>query len=116
MSESIEITRGDDKSFEITVVDASGAPVNLTGLTGTAIRFTARAKPHGPAVVAKQIGAGITITDGPAGKFKLDLAPADTTPLGNYRQVLLWDVQVVVTGLTSTVLDGRLVVGAELTY
>lgn len=111
-----EISRGDAKTYLVTVVDAAGGAVDLTGLVGTAITFTARRHPRAPIFVQKTIGAGITITDGPAGKCTVKLEEADTASLGNWEHVFGWDVQVTISGDTSTVVEGTLTVTPDYTF
>jgi len=109
------IIRGDDRSYALTVKDAAGVAVNLTGLTGDAIQFVARRRARSEeAVITKVEGDGIVITDGPAGEFRLDILPADTSVLGNWRQAYVFDVQVTVGGKVLTVARGTLIVEPEI--
>lgn len=110
------ISRGDSKTYALTIKDGAGTPVDLTGLVGGAITFTVRTHPRAPVVIQKTIGAGITITNGPGGVCQVKLEEADTASLGNWEQVFGWDVQVLLAGETSTVVEGTLTVTPDFTY
>ena len=78
--------RGETKTWEITVTDG-GVALDITGAN---IRFVVRdGYPASTvvldtdALISKSTAAlgGITITDGPAGEFELELVKADTTSL-----------------------------------
>jgi hypothetical protein len=65
----------------------------------------ASGSPSETAVITKSTGSGITVTDGPGGKFEVALVSADTASLaGMYHH----EAEVVVGGKTYTVLRGLL--------
>lgn len=114
---TFELSRGDDKTYEATLTDGAGVPIDLSALAGTDLTFTVRRRPHtATALVTKTIGAGITVTDAPAGKCTVALAAADTSGLGNWRQTFGWDIQAIIAGKTSTVAEGKLVVKPDYTH
>ena len=66
---------GEYITLEFTAKEESGSVLNLTGLT---LKWSLGRKSEGPALLTKTSGAGITITDAAAGKFKVEMDPADT--------------------------------------
>jgi hypothetical protein len=66
---------GETWTIDALCKDADGAPINLTGASATF-------KVNGPSanVLTLSVGAGITITDGPAGSLKIIVPPASQTP------------------------------------
>lgn len=90
--------RGDDRTFAMTAT-LNGAPLNITGAT---IKFTARRDPGSAAVISKQTGSGITITDGPNGAFSVTIAAADTSGF-TVDEGLIWDVEITIGGARRTV-------------
>ncbi len=66
---------GETVTFEVTVTQDDGTPYDLTG---AAIAYRADT----PTPIAKEVGAGVTLTDAAAGKFEVDLDEADTLGLG----------------------------------
>ena len=105
-----ELYAGDDLEIPVTVTEdglATGAPVDLTGVTG--IVFAAAVfGVEETRRVTKTLGAGVAVTDAPAGKFLVTLAAADTAALsGRCRyQARIADA----AGARSTVLVGVLTV------
>lgn len=104
------LTRGDAKSYRVTVKDDAGAAVDLTGAT---VQFAARKHPHSAAVITKSDGAGIVIENAAQGVFRIDLDPEDTSSLGNWRQTYGFDVQVTKAGEPITVARGKLTIEPE---
>ena len=101
------MTRGDAKSYRVTVKDEAGALVNLTGAT---IIAQFRKHPHSPATISLAVGSGIVVENAAGGVFRMDIAPAMTSALGNWRQVLGFDVQVTKDGAPVTVARGTLTI------
>lgn len=66
---------GDYITLDFTAKEESGAALNLTGLT---LKWSLGRTSDGPALLTKTVGTGITVTDAAAGKFKVELDPADT--------------------------------------
>lgn len=106
----LEVTRGDDTTFDIALTDSDGAALNLAGAT---LRFTAKYRHEDAdvdAVIAKDTDAGITVVSEAGGTATITLDSADTASLVG-RTVLFWDVEVEGSdGSLRTPLDGRLVV------
>lgn len=102
---------GDTKVLSVTVLDEAGAAVNITGTT---IRWwlAKNAKKTGlDVLIKKDTVDGITITDGPAGKFEVTLASSDTEGLkGSYYH----EAEVDDSGTISTVLTGKATINIAL--
>ena len=104
--------QGDSLTLSIPVFQSDGTTPE--DITGTAIRWEAQRLIGGvpvvvdPPLVAKAVGSGITITDGPGGVFEVAIVPADSEDLaGAYHH----EAEVTfVGGVVSTVLTGRWVV------
>jgi hypothetical protein len=105
--------QGDTRRIVVTVQDAAGQPVGLVGVAakwqaapGTADRFSPTA------VITKEIGAGIEITDGVAGELTISLAPEDTAGLTGtyYHELQITDA----SGDITTVLTGTMTVRRSL--
>lgn len=87
----LNIVRGTDKTWRVTVYDANGARQLLDAAAEaaervTAIEFEVRTAPDatGDALISKVLAAGITIdtqTGVTKGQFTLSLLPADTASL-----------------------------------
>lgn len=70
---------GDNITVGVTVTDADGAAVDLTGAT---IRWSARKLGEAANAIEKSSGAGeVELTDPTAGEFEVELEPADTDDL-----------------------------------
>jgi hypothetical protein len=92
MSTYLSMYRGDDESFDVAVVDRDGDVVDLTGAD---LRFTAKRDVGDldvDAVMAKTIGAGITVTNAAGGLARIDIDAADTDTMTR-GTVLVWDLQ-----------------------
>lgn len=73
---------GHAAKVNFTVTDGDAAPVDLTGHVLT---FRVGARPPSQALIEKTNGAGVTITDGPGGRFEVLIASGDTAGLeGRY--------------------------------
>jgi len=93
--------RGDTNLYDLTAKQASGAALNLTGVS---LWFTIKrnAWEADPGVVQKTVGSGINVTDAVNGLFTVTLDPNDTKDIepGRYS----WDCQVKeTTGRVTTV-------------
>lgn len=62
-------------TLEFTATEASGAVLNLTGLT---VKWGLGRTKEGPVLLAKTSGLGLTVTDAAAGKFSVVLDAGDT--------------------------------------
>lgn len=118
----LSIYRGERKVWQVSVTDAAGAAVNLTG---AGIYFAVRtAIPAGDVVddtgaaIAKAVGTGITVTDAAGGVFKIALEGADTNALdpGADGLRLHYGLELVEIGETEPVVLARgiLVVLADI--
>lgn len=113
------ITRGDDSSRIITIVDADGDPLDLTGCT---IRFTAkrrRSDAQAEAVISKVTPTQIAInaqTGDTLGTATLTIDAADTASLEAMRIDLAYDVQLTtVAGKVYTTETGTLTINPDVT-
>lgn len=87
---TVEQTRGDDHSFQFTLTDSAGDPIDLTGYTG--LRYLAAERVEdddADAVIDLTVGAGITVTDAEAGVLDFEVPAAQTSGLGDRRHQLL---------------------------
>ena len=110
------MTRGDSRSFALTLTDGAGAPLDLTD---AALTFTAKRNlddEDEDAVILKTDGAGIEVAVDPTdGLATLTIDPEDTEDLA-HSIVLYWDLQVEdAVGGVQTPLSGRLSVKADVT-
>lgn len=100
---------GDNRDLQVTIKDAAGAVVNITGaaLTWALSKGNGSDGPRGTALVTKTVGSGITIVDGANGRADIVLVPADTEALaGDYYH----ELQLVAGGSSSTVLYGTVTI------
>lgn len=67
--------QGDTQYFDVSVVDGSGNPVDLTNAT---IEYTLA---HKDTTISKSPDSGITVTDAVNGEFEILLDPADTSDI-----------------------------------
>lgn len=79
------LVAGDDVVLELTVLDEDGAAVDLDA--ATAVDWSiARSAGSGAGLADKALGAGVVVTDGPAGLMEVTLQAADTAPFrGDYH-------------------------------
>ena len=104
--QNFEMFQGDSKDLVVTVSDAAGQPVDLTGAS---IKWRAApAVDSAVATISKATGSGIVITDAVAGEFTVSLVPADTQTLDGefYHEAQVTDA----AGAVSTVLSGHLTI------
>lgn len=79
LNQNLTVWTGDSRVIALTINDADGDEVNLTGAT---VRYAiAEAATSGTKLVEKTTSSGISITDAANGKCEITLAPADTTAL-----------------------------------
>jgi hypothetical protein len=116
VAEEIEIFRGDDKTFNLTVQDDGGSAVDLTN---GVVRFTVRTDFNSKNKLiekdSESIG-GIVITDPTGGKADIQIDSANTrnpNMLGEY----VYDVEVELsTGKKSTVIQSSFTVKGDVTF
>jgi hypothetical protein len=116
VSEIVAI-RGDTERYDLTVADALGTRVNLTGFE---LVFTVKVDPNDRNIlIQKDTTSGIVLLDqnvqGTRGMARITLSPADTekmlAPKTLYYDVQMTDDQQVVT----TVVSGDLSLVADVT-
>lgn len=111
MRNNFVMVAGDTKTLVVTVTDANGSPVNLSGCT---IAWRASRSFRKTAQITKTTtgSGGVAITDGPNGVFTVALEPEDTEDL---HGDLLHEAQVTdAQGTISTVLQGTMKVNRAL--
>jgi hypothetical protein len=109
MIQNFNMTAGDTKTLVVTVRDAEGTAVNLTGST---IKWQAKRSLGKAASLSKVSASGITLTDPTNGEFSVALDPSDTEDL-----VGLFHHEAEVTaadGTISTVLRGTMKINRAL--
>ena len=115
MAETVErqlrMRWGDSAVWLVTVTDADGLAVDITGAT---MNFTAKMRASdadADKVFQKTVGAGIVLSNPTNGKATVTLAAADTSALAPGRTHLLrYDWKMTLSGLTTTVAFGTLLV------
>jgi hypothetical protein len=110
----LQLFRGDTFAFTRHVVDANGAPVDLSMADVT---FTAKRRFRDAAFITKTIDdGGIDIGgSGDVGTLTVTLEPEDTDML-THTERFVWDIQVD-TGLeVLTPFAGRMVVALDVTH
>ena len=70
------VFEGDNQNLNVTVLDAAGAVVDITG--ASAIDWKMSVDEFTAPTISKSLGSGIAVTNGPAGIFTVTLDPADT--------------------------------------
>ena len=105
------ILTGDDVTLDITLTDADGAAVDLSG---TEITWGAATSSIGdPALTKTRSGGGVTVTDATGGVIEVTLGAADTGALSRGRYY--HEVQVVDdNGLTTTFVPDAIEVAATV--
>lgn len=113
----LTIYRGDTTVLDINVVDAFGAPLDIT--TGVLL-FTAKSTSRQldeDAAISKssETGGGISIDDGPGGVATVVISPEDTQDLYAPAE-LVWDLTyVAVSGAVTTLAEGQMLVKPDVT-
>lgn len=96
---------GDSLVIELTVRDARGAAVDLTGATIRWGMAPVAVRQVGDPVVTKTVGAGIEVTDAPKGKCRITLGAGDVADPGEYRH----EAEITLAnGQSYTVLSGTI--------
>jgi hypothetical protein len=109
MSANFQIFAGDRMRLLVTVADPMSAPVDLGA--ASEIRWQLARGVEGPALIAKSLGAGVTVLDAAAGLFEVLLAPADTAALsGEFHH----EAEIVDPDGPATVLYGRAIIKPTL--
>ena len=109
MAANFSMHAGDTKILEVSVKTSAGSSVDITG---TAIRFQlAKSATSRPPLVSKALGSGITLVNGPAGRFDVRLEPDDTVAL---KGTHYYEAEIDDAGIISTVLYGNVNINAAL--
>lgn len=107
---------GDSLRFSGIVKQRAGSRLPLD-ITGCAVEFKAVlvSGTSIPLELEKAVGTGVTIVDGPAGSFTVDITPDDTALVGPEGGTFNWSVRVTVDPLhVHTVSIGTLTVEESL--
>ena len=112
---TLQITRGDNASLMLTILDNLGAPVVLTAAV---IKFTAKQSirhTDAQAIINKTtINGGIVLGDSD-GEATISILPSDTAVLTRDTD-LVWDVEIIdAGGVVRTPARGHLLVKYDVT-
>ena len=103
MATDFQLYQGDSKTLSVTVKDATGAVVVITGAS---IKWQASKSKGKTSDISKTTSSGISITNGAGGVFQVTIAASDTESLvGEFYH----EAEVIFSDSTvSTVLVGRM--------
>ena len=109
---SLTITRGDDRSWNMSIVDSQGQPVDVTGATYTcSIR-----KEYNSSVIGNPI---VSIDDAANGKLVItisnELSSLLTVQSGKRNSSYVFDLVQVLNSESTTYLNGYLIVEERVT-
>lgn len=109
---SLTITRGDDRSWNMSIVNSQGVPVDVTGATYTAsIR-----KEYNSTVIGNPT---VTVDDAVAGKLVINIPSSLSTLLtvqsGKRNTSYVFDLVQVLNAESTTYLNGYLIVEERVT-
>ncbi len=96
---------GDSHILQVTVRDEEGAIVDITGATILWWMAKNNKAIEADVLIQKETGSGITIVDGPGGRFNVAILPPDTEDLGGksyYHEAEIDDGGNISTVLTGT--------------
>jgi len=103
----LTMTRGDTRTFTVTMTDDAGDPYDLTDAS---VDFTVGD------LFDKSVGDGITVADPETGVAVITVDPDDTNGASDYRRAHRYDVQVTLAdGTVKTPLRGLFVVTPDVT-
>jgi len=109
----LEMFRGNNRVFSL-AVQRDGRPLDISGAT---FRFLVRKSvgdAPSAAVITKTTGAGLAISDAPNGIVDITFVPSDTNPL-YAPQVLIFDIEMTLSGEITTPVQGTLLVQRTIT-
>lgn len=90
MSTSLTLDYGKTRHLNVAVTDENDAPADISG---SEFWWTAKADWLDEATVfAKEVGSGITITDGPGGLAQVTIDAADWADLPNEPSLYVWEL------------------------
>ncbi|MEJ0015715.1 MAG: hypothetical protein WDN25_03965 [Acetobacteraceae bacterium] len=105
--QNFTLVAGDTVRLAFTAYDSDGTtPLDLAGAT---IKWQLARDEAGPALISKQTGSGITVTNAAGGTFVVAIAPADTAAItagGYYHETQVTDA----SGNVSTVATGSIAI------
>jgi hypothetical protein len=84
MKRNLELREGVTTVIPVVARDDSGAVVDLSGLTGSAITWKLALTADITPDITKTIGSGITVTDVTGGEFSITISGTDLTDLCGY--------------------------------
>jgi len=103
----LTMTRGDTRTFTVTMTDAVGAPFDLTDAD---VAFSVED------LFSKSVGDGIVVADPETGVAVITVNPADTEGVEDRRRSYRYDVQLTLAdGSVKTPLRGQFVVTPDVT-
>lgn len=113
----LSVRRGDDQRLDLAIVDATGAPFDLTGAFLWLTAKRNRSDADSDAVLRKTSDDGITVDGDPTlGLAAIQLDAADTADFPAYAHSYPFDVQLLDgAGQTTTVVDGILTITPDVT-
>lgn len=120
MSRVVNFTLSEETTTNLTATFYAGEDgvmhcqlMPVENITGWLLQCTARAQLNVlPLLFQKQVGSGITITDGPNGKFDIAMNAADT--MSATPQNYFFDIQRIDAGFHSELGIGTLTVAAPV--
>lgn len=108
MITNFTMTAGDYKTLVVTIKDAEGAAVNISGAT---ILWQAGRSFGKASTISKSTSSGISITDGANGQYTVTLDASDTDSMsGTYYH----ESEMTLNGVKTTVLTGTMKVHPAL--
>ena len=106
----IEVYNNDTYNGMLIEIIINGAPLDLTG---SSIRMQVRKIRDNTPVITISDGNGITITDAPAGKFRIDEQVFSV----DKPDTFLYDIEITLaSGKVKTYIKGNFVVERDITY
>jgi hypothetical protein len=108
------ITRGDSKTFTLTLRNPDGSALNPTGMDVTFTAKRSRWDADADAVFQKTIGDGLTIADASAGQIAIAFLAEETESITDLRS-LRADVQVQSGEDVKTAWQGKLKINPDVT-
>jgi hypothetical protein len=107
----IEIIRGDDYAHLLTFVDENHVPLDLTGYTGAA-----QIRRDPAAVGTPEATFTVTFPNPIDGEVLLTLTDAQTTALPAVKCTYSWDLELTITGQTTTLIGGKVSIVQDVTH
>jgi hypothetical protein len=103
----LTMTRGDSRTYSVTISDLEGDPYDLTGAS---VWFTV------DGLIEKQVGSGIEIETPASGVAVVTIDASDTEDVPDRRTVYRYDVQIqLADGTVKTPIRGLFVITPDVT-